>query len=388
MALFGRRQPHRPIILTGGPPPPVGKYLVFGQRTSQGSAYRPVRRPVLFSRPQPPPPVGKALLVSQAVRAAWDGSFRRQFPTILRRGGPPPPVGKFLIFGQRTSQQAAYRPVRRPLLVSLPQPPLDPKLDQFDSKASPFNGVGLFDVGPPLARATLLQHTLASFSSSSNPQQLAYLKAVTAGSLLVLAVGIGRPVAVTVTVADSLGQTWSQAGSYVNANDGSCRIGIFCFAATSAGPCTVAVTPSAGNYLTLALAVFSGVTTTLPPVDATSGNFNTVADLIPSTGMVPTADLGVELIVAAYTQDSVNETTCTGNPPFAILDQELLGLTKVGLCLAADVEAVVREGASFILSPNATKWAALGVSFTPALQPPPPVRQFQKIGKTKNQRAA
>ncbi len=90
MAVFGRRQPHAPIIKTGLP------YI-------------------------PQKPVGRVVVVGHSVRTAADRYYRRSFPPIIKRAGGQPSVAKFLIFGQKTSQ-LALRPVRRPIWIS-PAPP-------------------------------------------------------------------------------------------------------------------------------------------------------------------------------------------------------------------------------------------------------------------------
>lgn len=164
MAVFGRRQPHQPIILrptvigaaaatppigqilqlskaaqqaallrvqrrfnpvikTKGATPPIASPVVFrGQDQSQAAAIR-ARTPYVF-RPTiktlgPPPPVARQIQVSEIAQASAIFARRPLFLPIEKKIGPAPPVGKVVApQGQATSREAALfarRPLFRPI---------------------------------------------------------------------------------------------------------------------------------------------------------------------------------------------------------------------------------------------------------------------------------
>jgi hypothetical protein len=123
MAIFGRRQPHAPIILVGSvaaappPTPPIGVVVVAGQKTAQFAANCYFRRsftPVVIKRGGPPASTARHVIAGQRTsQQAASRYFRRQFPPIIKVGGPPPSTAHLLIAGQKTSQLTADRYFRR-----------------------------------------------------------------------------------------------------------------------------------------------------------------------------------------------------------------------------------------------------------------------------------
>jgi len=130
VAIFGRRQPHAPLILRGLTPAqvPIGRVLVTGQRTAQHAADRFFRRSFApkVIRGGGQPAVARSLVSGQkTAQHAADRTFRRSFPPIVRRAGPLPSVGRLSIAGQKTSQAAADRFFRRsfPPIIRRTGPP-------------------------------------------------------------------------------------------------------------------------------------------------------------------------------------------------------------------------------------------------------------------------
>lgn len=107
MAIYGRRQPHAPIILVGAKPPPA---------------------------PPPPPAAAQFVLRGRvASQAAADRYFRRSFgPKVIRSGGRPA-VGQVLAVFLIPVQTAAIIMRRRPYppLLQPLKPPVAPAVLRY-----------------------------------------------------------------------------------------------------------------------------------------------------------------------------------------------------------------------------------------------------------------
>lgn len=110
MAVFGRRQPHAPLVLRGLLParPPVAVICVVGQKTSQLAADRYFRRsfPPLIVRAGGPKATAQAVLVQ---RQSQPAARRPQGRALVARAGGPAPTAHSLVV-QRVAQAAARRP--------------------------------------------------------------------------------------------------------------------------------------------------------------------------------------------------------------------------------------------------------------------------------------
>lgn len=191
----------------------------------------------------------------------------------------------------------------------------------------------------------------------TNQFTASFVSAVGQGNTLVLAVVL--PSLVTCTVADSLGQNWTQAGSWAS---GDCNVALFYFPGTLPGACTVTITNSAqGGPIAVALAELSGLASLNGTVALTG------TSSAPATGTI-TASSG-DVVLAAYGQLSVNLTAASIGGGFSLDASLLNGQSVAGIGLA-DHTTSGNEGGTFNLS-STVKWSAVGASFTPAPVPAP-----------------
>lgn len=193
-----------------------------------------------------------------------------------------------------------------------------------------------------------------NYGNSSSPQTLAYTSNVTAGNLLVVISAQGTDTSATVTVTDSLGNTYSQAGSYstnTNPPPFGLRIGLFYCISASSGSCTVTVTPSALVGQNIDIFEYSGILAS-SPLTATSGNTGTSAS--PSTGSVTinaAGDLvigGVLATLGTVTSSAFNQRTSHGT---------------AGTADTTNAQATTSVTFSDTLS---EAWTAIGASFKAA----------------------
>lgn len=209
-----------------------------------------------------------------------------------------------------------------------------------------------------------VQSRIVGFGTDPGARSLAYSSSVAAGRLLCCAVASYNTGGdITVTVADDVNGSWTQAGTYTTqANE---RISIWYKAPSGvgSGTTTVTVTPSANAYLSFAIHEYSGVKSSAP-LRSTSNNFTN--STTPSTGSV-TATVG-DLIFAAFGFSSVLLTSAVADAPMTDRVQVLDGGPTEGLCSADNVSASGNTNASWVISTTAG-WQAIGASFKPADSP-------------------
>jgi hypothetical protein len=211
------------------------------------------------------------------------------------------------------------------------------------------------------------------------PYTFAYSLDVTAGNFLALALGTrpsgsgssGPDPELTASVTDSLGQTWTQAGSYVRQVDDLSGpthllymgLSIWYVPATLGGPCTVTIAVSAPGDAHVDLAVvlteYSGVSATTP-LHATSSNVGTTGGA--NTGTV-TAAAG-ELVFAAALRVGFGGSNYGITAPFTLReDGAHMGSSIVeGV---ADLTDAGGDAAAQFTNPD-QPWAAMGASFKKA----------------------
>lgn len=138
MAIFGRRQPHAPLIIKGGPPGPLARLVMVGQKTGQLAVedryWRRGLTPVFVSPlPEPPPgipPIGQVIETGQAAsQRSADRLYRRAFtPVIILRNNlppaPPAPLGRAIVIRDRDTNRRFYRPTPAPIIKTYLAPPV------------------------------------------------------------------------------------------------------------------------------------------------------------------------------------------------------------------------------------------------------------------------
>jgi len=202
----------------------------------------------------------------------------------------------------------------------------------------------------PVAR---VQCSAAGNGNSASGRTQAFTSNVTAGNAIVVCVSTYNSGTLTVTVTDSLGNTYSQAGSYstnvVN------RVSIWYAVNITGGACTVTVTPSASAYMDICVIEYSGVKTS-SPVSSTTGTTGTSGTYAPGTLTVATAG-SVAIGVAGVT---ANTNTFCGSGPSGLV-AVVSDLNSP--ILVADSIASANINPTIVSSNQA--WAAVGAVLDP-----------------------
>jgi hypothetical protein len=190
------------------------------------------------------------------------------------------------------------------------------------------------------------------FAAAVTARTFAFPANVTAGNLIVAGI-ITFNSSITVTVTDSLGNTYTQAGSYAVST--TTRASIWYSANILGGANTVTITPSASAFVTAGVVEYSGATTT--PIDGTTTNTGTSTTL--STGSIAVAqagDLVFGAIAISNSSQAKFDVSATGNlvcvdisgsiEPAALLDT--IAGSATNLSLLVNVSTVfAAAGASF-----------------------------------------
>lgn len=198
-----------------------------------------------------------------------------------------------------------------------------------------------------------VQSTHTGFGASSAQRSLAYASNVTAGDLLVAAIAteaVGS--AATLAVTDTQGNSWTQAGPYVN--QGLDTVSIWYTTAGSSGANTVKFTPSASVFSAVAIQEWSGGGNQ----DGTGSNTATSASW--TTGSVSVSG-SCDLIVAAFTYNQGHPDTQTAASGFTA-DASQSGSSTQPLFVEyrTGLGSAVSAAAN---NSNSRAYAALGVSF-------------------------
>lgn len=208
-----------------------------------------------------------------------------------------------------------------------------------------------------------IQGTFHAYAASTATRTCDFGADVTAGNSLIVFVSTYSDDA-TLTVTDSLGQTYTQAGAYQYQLVTGAKISCWYKLGTAGGPCTVSVTASSAVLHTISVAEYSGVGS------YHASNNGTSTSTTPSPGSV-TAD-PTDLIVAGYAQAVKTIASDSVASPFTIRTDVLNGSTTTGLATADHTNASGNETPTFTMS-ESVGWVSVGSSFTagvPATQPP------------------
>lgn len=209
--------------------------------------------------------------------------------------------------------------------------------------------------------------------SGAGPFALAYTSNVTAGNFLACwvpevidAAGAGPDPLITAAVADSLGQTWTQAGVYQRVYDAAfddwVSLSLWYKANTLGGACTVTATMTGIGASTSATALilgeWSGVKT-VAPLNATSGATGSSVDA--NTGTISASSGQLIVAGAVALAGSVN---FGASAPFTIRETGALLSNTVKSGMADDTSASGNLAATLTRTLGAAAtWCAIGASF-------------------------
>lgn len=169
------------------------------------------------------------------------------------------------------------------------------------------------------------------------------------------------------SVTDTLGNSYTQAGTYVG---GAGRMSLWYKINSPAGSPTITVTLASSTYFSVWAGEY-GPVTALNDTSSSSGT-----STAPTTTSV-TVNAAGDLVVASYggISDS-NQITAPSSPfvhryQYAVGDSPRLATLGVWGSIADDVDAPASEACSWVLW-DSVAWVAFGASFTAATSPPPP----------------
>lgn len=225
--------------------------------------------------------------------------------------------------------------------------PLAVSFDADDTVTYPAN--------PYLGNATILGKAVAFVQSTSGASLT-----VTAGNLLIVAVATKHTnPGVTVTVSDSKGNTYSQAGSYNEQVDGGgyVKISLWKAVANGSGANTFTVTPSAGTVDVSFKAEYEGVLA----FDAADNRSGFGGDPVESGTPAISADR--QLVISFVAGDIGTATTTTGfnNRGSGYRDNVELRSTTTQLTAPNGGANAPVDGVG---GPATTFWCGISASFT------------------------
>lgn len=207
---------------------------------------------------------------------------------------------------------------------------------------------------PTLGQISRLQNRTLGAASSASALSVALSSNVSAGSLIIVSVATFNSNAMTVTLTDSRGNTYTQAGSYAtNSNN---RTSIWYARNSTAGACTVSIAPSAAAFISANVSEYSGVRVASPLLSTTTG---TGSGSAPSAGTATITNPG-DLIVAVAGQANSNANMWRGHVSFNNLGV-VSGASRENACFTDQV-AASSITANFV-GFGAPAWAASAAVF-------------------------
>jgi hypothetical protein len=200
----------------------------------------------------------------------------------------------------------------------------------------------------------LVQSASQAFAFANTARSKAFASNVNGGNLLVATIATFGT-SITVTLTDSAGRTWVQAGSTVT--NGSTRIRIYYVANCAAGACTLTVTPSGNANVSIGLHEYSGVTPVNPLTAVSTGTGTGTAV---TTGVVGIDSSG-DLIVGASSAGSF-VTSITAGGGYTLRANLTGSGDSVALGSEDNVSVSVGGVADFTFG-GSVGWVAIGASF-------------------------
>ncbi len=208
--------------------------------------------------------------------------------------------------------------------------------------------------------AAFVQAASATFGSSAAQRSLAFGSNVTAGNFIVVAITTFFSSTVTVTVTDSQGQTYTQAGAYEGS--GSNAISLWYIFNSLGGAVTVSYTPSTAAYSAIAIAEYSGMN--VGTVDATA-NFAETNNVFRTAAV--TSAVG-DLVIGCYAQGTTNLSSCTGIGSATVRTSQLAGGSTDCIALADEIAVGSSTQPEANISASVA-YVSIGASFTPGAVP-------------------
>lgn len=222
-----------------------------------------------------------------------------------------------------------------------------------------------------------IQNNQAQYTSSTSGRTCAFPSNVTVNSLLVAFVStFGTNI--TVSLTDTLGQTWVQAGGYVT--QGSLKMSLWYVAGSLAGADTLTVTPSAAADVSIQIIEYGGIQTT-SPLDVVTTN-NAVGS---STPFVTYGGAKGDLVVGGMAQGTATLSFVTVDYPFALVGNLLTVSGSVGM-ESADAITSVGTLANVVrfTCPQGVDFTAISASFKTIAQEGQLVQAIPLIPKIPN----
>lgn len=183
---------------------------------------------------------------------------------------------------------------------------------------------------------------------------MAFSSNVTAAGLIVIGV-VTFNTGITLTITDSLGNTYAQAGTYLLNGAGTYRLSIWYAKNIAGGACTVTVTPSATAFITWGQSEYSGAHLTAP-LDST--NSGTGTGTVPTTGSITVSEAN-EMIFAVINAGGPKTKDAAYAERYNVLagaNNGILTEDHIGVSASEAATATINSGA----------WEAIGASFKPA----------------------
>lgn len=143
-------------------------------------------------------------------------------------------------------------------------------------------GINMTMTMPTPSLASYVQSASANFANSTLTRSRAFNANIQSGNAIIVFVGSTPNASLTVSVSDSLGNTYTQVGGYVT-DAGNARVSVWYALNSTGGACTVSVTPSASAALTIGLHEYRGLVAFDTSANATGTNNS------PTTGAISTS---------------------------------------------------------------------------------------------------
>lgn len=203
-----------------------------------------------------------------------------------------------------------------------------------------------------------VQSTGQGFGNSASARSLTFASNVTSGNLIVVAVATFNAGSPTVSISDTQGNTYSQAGSYQTS--GSNRISLWYAVAGSTGSNTVSFTPSASVFSGFGIHEYTG-TATSTPLDNAVGTTGTASNTV-NPGTVTVSAANEMIFCCAGQGDGTNTDNITPGTGYTLRVNQFNSVSFQALYTEDKVSVSANEAPtmSWLVNHN---WQGIGASF-------------------------